>query len=413
MNRRHFLASLISFTAVGAVGFRLWPEEGMWNPCLDERMPEALRNHELVLAAWEGLDPSLVWDSHAHLIGTGDNNSGIWLNPTMRSLLHPVQFIQLQFYLNASCPTQGTYVDVGYVDRLVRLHHDFRLGTRLMLLAFDYRYDQQGRVVRANSPFYVPNEYAAAVKKAHSEAFEWIASIHPYRDDGVTALAWVVAHGARAVKWLPGAMGIDPSSPLCDCFYAALRKHNVPLLSHAGDEHAVDVADSQQFNNPLLLRRPLEQGVKVIVAHCALTGKSIDHEGAPNGAAVPNVVLFARLMAEPRYEGLLFGDLSGLTQLNRELETIALLFEHTEWHHRLINGSDYPLPGVMPLFSLQRYVAAGYLDAKQADILSQIRRYNPLLFDFLLKRTLKIHGKKLARGVFESARLFMENQTVL
>lgn len=391
---------------VGAACFRYWPDEGLWNSCVPDRLPDVLLQHDVVAAAWEGLDAARVWDAHVHLIGTGDGGSGIWVNPNMRSLWHPMQFAQFQFYLNASCATLETSVDAGYVDRLVRLQRDFRRGARAMLLAFDYRVDEQGRELKKSSPFHVPNEYAAAVGQAHPDIFEWIASIHPYRADCVERLAWAAAHGARAVKWLPGAMGIDPAAPLCDRFYEALRQHAIPLLTHAGDEHAVDVADSHRLNNPLLLRRPLEHGVKVIVAHCASIGHSTDLERAPTGAEVPNIELFARLMAEPRYEGLLFGDVSAVAQVNRDLETIALIVERTEWHPRLINGSDYPLPGVMPLFSLQRYVDAGWLTPAQAEVLSQIRRHNPLLFDFVLKRSVVINGKRFAAQVFESARIF-------
>ena len=402
MNRRLFL-SLFGLASVGAMGFRLWPDEGIWNPCPDDRLPDGLKHHDLVAAAWEGLDSSKVWDVHTHLVGVGEGSSGIWVNPNMRSLSHPVQFTQFQFYLNASCYSQGLGVDAGYVDRLMRLHHDFRPGFRMVLLAFDYRYDVQGQVVRRDSAFYVPNEYAAAVRSAHPDAFEWVASIHPYRADCVEALEWAVAHGARAVKWLPGAMGIDPSSKLCDRFFEALRKHSIPLLTHAGEEQAVDVAGGHDLNNPLLLRYPLEQGVKVIVAHCASIGSSEDIERG--GARVESIELFARLMAEPRYEGLLFGDVSAITQINRDLKTIAMIFEREEWHPRLLNGSDYPLPGVMPLFSLQRYVAAGWLQEAQARVLSQIRFYNPLLFDFLLKRSLVVNGKRLDGVVFESGRV--------
>ena len=54
---------------------RFWPEEGLWNPCLAQ-LPRHLADHELVRAAWQGLDPASVWDSHAHLIGIGDSASG-------------------------------------------------------------------------------------------------------------------------------------------------------------------------------------------------------------------------------------------------------------------------------------------------------------------------------------------------
>ena len=82
-------------------------------------MPEALRRHELVRAAWEGIDPGKLWDSHCHLTGTGDSGSGIYLNPAMLSLRHPVEFAQRRLFMNAGCvrATPGQ-VDRSYVERL-------------------------------------------------------------------------------------------------------------------------------------------------------------------------------------------------------------------------------------------------------------------------------------------------------
>jgi hypothetical protein len=40
-------------------------------------------------------------------------------------------------------------------------------------------------------------------------------------------------------------------------------------------------------------------------------------------------------------------------------------------------------------------------------VLSEIRRYNPLLFDFVLKRHLVAKGKRFAASVFETRRFFI------
>jgi mannonate dehydratase len=60
----------------------------------------------------------------------------------------------------------------------------------------------------------------------------------------------------------------------------------------------------------------------------------------------------------------------------------------------------------MPLFSLARMVAAGYITQSERQVLSAIRRHNPLLFDFLLKRHLKVGTARFAPQVFESRRVF-------
>jgi mannonate dehydratase len=72
----------------------------------------------------------------------------------------------------------------------------------------------------------------------------------------------------------------------------------------------------------------------------------------------------------------------------------------------LLNGSDYPLPGLMPIFSVDYIVSLGLLEAAAAPVLSEIRRHNPLLFDFVLKRSLRRDGQRLAARVFETRRFF-------
>ncbi len=382
---------------------RYWPRDGLWNPCPDTRLPAALRRHPRVQAAWEGLDPARCLDCHVHLIGAGDRGSGLWVNPDMTRLDHPWQYTQFRFYLNAACAEDGRDRDTRFLDRLLWLLDDFPPGYRLLLLAFDYHYDQRGRRRPELSAFHTPNELAARVAAAHPDRLGWIASVHPYREDALAALEAAAAAGARAVKWLPSAMGMDPASPLCDAFYAALRRLNLPLLVHGGTEYAVHGGRAQQLGNPLRLRRPLAQGVTVIVAHCASLGRGVDLDIGPEGPERSNFELFARLMDEPRYQGRLYGELSAVTQVNRDDRVLDTLLARSDWHPRLVNGSDYPLPGILPLFSPGYLAERGLISGEEDRLLREIRPYNPLLFDFLLKRMLRRAGRGFAAEVFMPA----------
>jgi mannonate dehydratase len=360
----------------------------------------------VVLAAWEGLDGAKVWDCHAHLVGTGDGGSGAWVNPRMHSLFHPLQSAQRLFYLNAACVENAPgRVDPSFVERLQTLVQGMRPGHKVLLLAFDRHHDETGGVVDQRTTFYTPNAYARAVAAAHPRAFEWVASVHPYRADALDALRVAAAHGALAIKWLPVAMGIDPASPRCDRFYAEMARLDLPLITHAGAEMAVLGGDHQDYGNPLKLRRALDHRVRVVVAHCASLGDDVDLDRGPHGPRVPSFRLFVRLMDDPRYAGSIFADISALTQLNR-VDAVKPVLERTDWHARLLNGSDYPLPGVMPLFSVGHLVDLKLLNPKTAPILKAIREHNPLLFDFVVKRHLASNGSRFARSVFETRPFF-------
>ena len=371
-------------------------------------MPPALARHELVAAAWDGLNPERVWDAHAHLVGTGDSSSGIFVNPKMDSLLNPTHYARRLFFLNAGCAYDlpGGSVDRAYVRRMLNLMSGMRRGVKLLLYAFERAYGEDGKRRDDLTSFYVPDGYAREVAREYPRYFEWVASIHPYRADCVAALEAARREGARAVKWLPGAMGMDPASPLCDRFYEAAARLKMPVVSHAGLERAVLGTDTQDFGNPLRLRRALDAGVRVVVAHCASMGQDRDLDKGDNGPLVESFELFSRLMALPRYERHLFGDISAMTQINRAGPALAKVVEREEWHPRLLNGSDYPLPGVMPIFSVDYLVSLKLVQESAAPVLKEIRSHNPLLFDFVLKRHLRSKGKALGKSIFETRSFF-------
>ena len=405
LNRRRFLAAT-GVGALGLTGCRFWLDEGLWNDCGPVELPPALARHALMARIWHDIESVQLWDCHVHLLGSTDGGSGAWLNPRMDSLRHPVERLQKAFYLNAACVEDVAGMDALFVERLLMQHKAFPKGSKLMLLAFDWHHDTRGRRVEDLSPFHTPNEYAQRVARAYPDRFEWIASVHPYREDAVSALETAARGGARALKWLPAAQGIDPADARCDRLYATLARLKLPLLTHAGQEMAVDGGKMQDYGNPLRLRRALDAGVRVIVAHCASLGDGIDLDRGPDGPLVSNFKLFVRLMDEPRYDRFLYGDLAAVGQRLRAGDVLRTLVTRHEWHARLVYGSDYPLPGVLPIFSPRTLVAEGFLGQEEAVFLSELRRYNPLLFDFALKRLLAVDGQGFDPAVFAARRVF-------
>ena len=247
--------------------------------------------------------------------------------------------------------------------------------------------DQAGRTA---------GEYARDVARRHPEYFEWVASIHPYRKDALEALEQAKRDGARAVKWLPSAMGIDPASPQCDRFYESLSKNNIPLIAHGGLERAVLGREAHDIGNPLRLRRALEAGVRVVVAHCASLGEDRDLDRGENGPYVESFSIFSRIFE--KFDNC-HGDISAMTQVNRAGPALARVIENDAWHARLLNGSDYPLPGVMPIFSVDYLVSLKMVEASAADVLREIRLHNPLLFDFVDQAGTSLPGAQRGEGV--------------
>ncbi len=73
MNRRRFLGVAGAAGLLGGCDFSF--SDGIFNAC-HAVMPQHLRTHALVAAAWHGLDARDVWDVHCHVIGNGDSGRG-------------------------------------------------------------------------------------------------------------------------------------------------------------------------------------------------------------------------------------------------------------------------------------------------------------------------------------------------
>ena len=358
--------------------FTRQPEE------LDHKLSD--KSSDLVKRAFDDIDSARLVDHHVHVAGLGAG--GTFVNAKMRTWRHPFHRLKLKVYMSSAGADNEAIADTQLVDRLVRLVGHIRGHGKHRLLGFDKNYRSDGSVNLEKTEFYVPNEYVFELAQQHPELFVPNISVNPYRPDALAELEKWAQRGARVVKWLPNAMGINPSDPKCDPFYQKMKQLDLILLSHGGEEKAVEAEEDQKLGNPLLLRRALDHGVKVIVAHCAGLGTNEDLD-SKDREQCDNFDLFLRLMDEKRYEGLVFGEISAMTQFNRIGKPLETILAREDLHDRLVNGSDYPLPAVNILIRTKPLVKQGYLTSAEGESLKEIYNYNPLLFDFVLKRTLR------------------------
>ena len=348
----------------------------------------------LVSRALDGLEGGEIVDVHAHVAGSAEDGSGCEISSDMTSWLHPWRMIQYSIYLEACGVDDVERGAEQMVERLVEVSRG-----KTCVLALDHHYGPDGAVDREGTALYVPNDYVLRLAEERPEQFLAGVSVHPYRKDALEELDRCAARGARIVKWLPNSMAIDPADPACDAFYDRMRERGMTLLSHTGEEKAL-AEGSEELGNPLRLRRALDRGVRVVVAHCASMGDSEDLDD-PAGGRVPSFELFLRMMGEERYRGLLYGELSAVPFRNRDPFVLRTLLERTDLHERLVDGTDWPLPAIRVMISTRRFERAGMLTSEERKALDEVFRYDPRLYDLALKRTVKgRNGERFPPSVF-------------
>jgi uncharacterized protein len=390
------LALLLSLPAcfIDRVGgaFSKSPEE------LDQSATDETK--KLIEQAYDGIDPARLIDYHTHILAVGTSAHDAFVNSKVRSGFN-LERLKFKIYMSAAGVKNIDSVDQEYVERLIRLARGNKRHGKYRILAFDKHYNADGTVNLHKTNMYLPNRYVIELARTYPDIFLPVISVHPYRTDAVEELDRWGKEGVKYVKWLPNAMGIDPANPAIEPFYKKMAEYKMILLTHAGEEQAVEADEDQRLGNPLLLRQPLEFGLRVIIAHAASLG-SCDDLDSRDAKKVDCFELFLRLMDESKYVGLLFGEISAMLQFNRMPFPFTTILKRQDLHPRLVNGSDYPLPAINALIWTRSFARNGFITAQERQALNEIYDYNPLLFDFVLKRTMR-HPEtkqKLAASVF-------------
>lgn len=346
---------------------------------------------KLIDNAFTGLENKCMVDYHVHAVGVGAHSSGNWVNPNMSKFFNFYSNLQYNVYMSASGIKSYENADQEYLERLVKLIRAEKRYGKVILFAFDYFYDKQGNKNLESSTFYISNQYVWDVYQKYPNEIIPAVSVHPYKKNAAKELEDWAKKGVRFIKWLPNSQHIDPADKDIIPYYNVMKKYNMVLISHTGHEKAVHGEEYQKLGNPSRFILPLDMGVKVVMAHMATLGDCIDH--TDNGKIKSCFEVFWGMFKNKKYSKNLFGEMSGTTIYTRMGYPIDLLMEHPELQDRIVNGSDYPLPAINILYRTSQYHKLGYITEEEREALNQVYQHNPLLFDFVVKRTIK-HPKK-------------------
>lgn len=401
------LTAFISALLMTGCNYVVSPIAGNFNLNINEEKaklsPEAKK---LIDQTFEGLDPKCTVDFHVHAVGLGANGSGAWVNPKMLDMFSPKSFMKYNVYMSASGITDIENADKQYLTRLANLlRSEPRMG-RALLFAFDHYHDIKGKVVKEKSTFHIPNDYVIGAAKRYPDIFIPVSSIHPYREDAISELKRVNGLGVRFIKWLPNSQHIDALDKRTLLFLNTMKELDMTLITHTGEEKAVEGEEYQKLGNPLRFRKALDNGVRIIMAHLASLGECEDLDN-PGSGKKSCFDLYWRLMKEERYENNLLGETSALTLYTRLGKPLNTLLENPKMAHRMVHGSDYPLPAINILYRTSQYVEEGYLPQKLEEPLNEIYRYNPLLYNLVVKKNMKHPktGAKMANKIFHGKNL--------
>ena len=254
---------------------------------------------------------------------------------------------QHRFFLNAACvdPEPDMSIETMWrgFNSLARM--SFRPDFGSMVMAFDRTHDVRASRSREQLGFLCAQRLCARHCADQSKRAYHLGRLDPSvsrRRGGGARRS--VAHGAWGREVAAAGNGYRPCLALCDRSIRAMAKFDLPLITHGGQEKAVEGAHRPDYGNALQLRRPLERGVRVVVAHCASLGRDVDLD---KGADGPNVESVSSCSSDswPRANlrrTTVWRYFRSSAEQSIRVSSAYPCAPRVGW--RLLNGSDYPLP---------------------------------------------------------------------
>ncbi len=222
------------------------------------------------------LKPDDVIDIHVHMGGPPAESEEMYFwSP---AFVHSLAFRSIRLVTRLGDTDLSA---LRYLHILLNQVQQARNVNKIVLLALDQVYREDGSGDRESTHLFVANDFIAGISTMY-RPFLFGCSVHPYAADALERLWLCAKHGAVLCKWIPSSQGIDPTHPLSQSFYRALALLNLPLLLHVGPEEAIPTSLPEPqinlFNAAAgkfgltagdAWSMALQAGAKVIVAHCA------------------------------------------------------------------------------------------------------------------------------------------------
>jgi predicted TIM-barrel fold metal-dependent hydrolase len=235
-----------------------------------------------------------------------------------------------------------------YTRALVESVRNSRHVEKIVLFGVDDRVDDAGNSLHKDITVCATNEDVAALYRGNEDVIIPFFSINPNRPDALDLIDRYADAGFRGAKFLQNYWGVDTREARYRPYFEKLAQRGLPLIVHVGSESSVHSFKSCESIE--MLNHPLESGVQVICAHMALSYepqhifKALSKN--PKHFNEEYYLLIEMLKKYPN----LYADISALLTPVRA-KVLRHLSTQSDIHHKLLFGTDFPVPFSMVLNS--------------------------------------------------------------
>lgn len=234
----------------------------------------------------------------------------------------------------------------AYVETFANNLLSSKYVKKSVLLPVDGKVDLNGKEVFRDKTVCSSSEDVYEVYKKYPDLVIPFFSVNPNREDALDLIDKYVALGFKGAKFLQNFWDIDINDKRYIPYFEKIKQYNLPIIIHTGSEHAIE-------SNPIyekieIANQAIEVGCKVVLAHM---GVDIIMQKNPLKFH-HNFSFQTSKFGEDYYKTLeylekhnnVYADLSALILFFRSKVVEDLAKNQKHLHHKLLFGTDYPVP---------------------------------------------------------------------
>ena len=212
---------------------------------------------------------------------------------------------------------------------------------KTVLFGVDAKVNENGKEIHRDQTVCATNEDLLKLYEKNKDIIVPFFSINPMRPDALDLIDKYYELGFVGAKFLQNYWGVDTREKRYEAYFDKLKEKNIPLIVHIGSESSVTSVKSCEKLE--MLNKPLEIGVNTIAAHMALSyePKQILKAFSKNPKNFNNEY-FVLLEMLNQHDNL-YADISAILTPVRA-KVLKHLSQQKEVHHKLLFGTDYPVP---------------------------------------------------------------------
>jgi predicted TIM-barrel fold metal-dependent hydrolase len=229
----------------------------------------------------------------------------------------------------------------AYVEALIGSVKNSDYVEKITLFGIDEKIDENGNVIHKDTTVCAGNEEVLKIYKKYPDIIIPFFSINPLRTNALELIDKYADAGFKGAKFMQNYWEVDTNEDRFAPYYERLKDRGLSALFHVGSESSLP--SNRAYESLKMIDLPLRLGVKVIAAHMALSYEPIKVLKAlrKNPKHFPKE--YFTLLEMLKEHDNLYADISALLTPVRA-KVLRHLSSYTAVHHKLLYGSDYPVP---------------------------------------------------------------------